>query len=109
MRAYKFLERDGTTIWTGTLWPLPSGDGPGAWIESHDVRACREGVHGCPADALAYWLRDALYEIELDGAIVPARHKVAAQRGRLIREIEEYPTAVRELNAVCTWRARDHA
>jgi hypothetical protein len=109
MRAYKFLERDGTTIWTGTPWPLPSGDGPGAWMHGAEVRPCREGVHGCSADALAYWLRETMYEIELDGDIVQSRHKVAARRGRLVREIDEYPAAVRELSAVCTWRAREHA
>ena len=41
--------------------------------------------------------------------IVEARHKVAARRGRLVRPIDDYPVAMRELNVVCAWRARDHA
>ena len=43
-----------------------------------------------------------MWEIELDGDIVEARHKVVARRGRLVRRIDEYAAAVRalgELNA----------
>jgi hypothetical protein len=109
MRAYKFLEADGSSIWSGTPWPLPSSGGPGPWVESDRVDPCRAGIHACRADALAYWLRDTLWEIELDGEIVEARHKVAARRGRLVRPIDDYPVAMRELNVVCAWRARDHA
>jgi hypothetical protein len=109
MRAYKFLEADGTSIWTGTPWPQPTGSEPGSWIESEVVQPCRAGVHGCAPETLAYWLRETLYEIELDGDIVEARHKFAARRGRLVRLIDDYPAAVVELNAVCAWRAREHA
>jgi hypothetical protein len=50
-----------------------------------------------------------MWEIELAGDIVEARHKVVAPRGRLVRRIEEYPVAVRELGAVAAWRTRDRA
>jgi hypothetical protein len=109
MRAYKFLEADGSSIWSGTRWPQPTSDRAGAWLESERVQPCRSGIHGCRPAELAYWLRDTLWEIELDGEFVEARHKVAARRGRLVRLIDDYPVAVRELGVVCAWRARDHA
>ena len=70
---------------------------------------CREGVHGCRAPDVAYWLADALWEVELDGDVVDTRHKVVGSRGRLVRAFEDYPAAVRELAEVGAWRSRDRA
>ena len=50
-----------------------------------------------------------MWEIELAGPIVEARHKVVAPRGRLLRSIGGYPGAVRELGVVSAWRTRDRA
>jgi hypothetical protein len=109
MKTFKFLEDDGTSIWSATPWPLPTADAPGAWVVSREVRACRVGVHACRPGELAYWMRATMWEIELDGDVVEARHKVVAPRGRLLRRIDEYPKAVRELGAVAAWRTRDRA
>ena len=103
VRAYKFLDRSGRTLYTGTEWR------PGTWVEAQTVRECHEGVHAClPAD-LAWWLAADLWEVELDGEVVRTRHKVAAQRGRLVRRIDDYPAAVTELGARGAWQARDRA
>jgi hypothetical protein len=109
MHTYKFLEEDGTSIWSATPWPLPSVDAPGAWVASREVRPCHAGVHACRLEELAYWMRATMWEIELDGDIVESRHKVVAPRGRLVRPIDEYAAAVRELGAVAAWRTRDRA
>jgi hypothetical protein len=109
MKTFKFLEDDGTSVWSATRWPLPSADAPGAWVDSGEVRACRAGVHACRFEELAYWMRATMWEIELGGDIVEARHKVIARRGRLLRRIDGYPAAVRELGTVAAWRTRDRA
>jgi hypothetical protein len=109
MNAYKFLEEDGTSIWSATPWPPPSANGPGTWVDSLEVRPCRAGVHACRLEDLAYWMRPTMWEIELDGDVAEFRHKIVAPRGRLVRRIGEYPAAVRELCSVATWRTRDRA
>ena len=103
MRAFKFLDGDGRAPFTATPWA------PGAWVEASGARPCREGVHGFRAQDVAHWLADALWEIELDGDIVDTRHKVVGSRGRLVRLIEEYPAAARELADVGAWRSRERA
>lgn len=70
---------------------------------------CREGVHGCRVADLSYWLAASLWEIELDGEIVETRHKVVGSRGRLVRRIDGYPVALRELAEDGAWRSRDRA
>ena len=59
---------------------LPDGDGPGPWLETAAARPCREGIHACRPQDLAYWLHHELWEIELDGDIVEAGRKVVAAR-----------------------------
>jgi hypothetical protein len=104
VRAYKFFDAQGRSPYTGVSWPSP-----GAWVEAASVRQCRDGVHGCrPAD-LSWWLAAQLWEIELDGDIVEARHKVVARRGRLVRRVDEYAAAVRALGELSSWRCRDLA
>src|SRR4051794_3272470 len=108
VRAYKFLEADGSSIFANFRWPQPSSGRPGAWVE-RDVRPCHTGIHACRLPELGYWMRETLWEIELDGDIVESRRKVVASRGRLVRVIDEYPVAARELCAVSAWRTRDRA
>jgi hypothetical protein len=108
VRAYKFLEPDGSSIFANFRWPQPSGGRPGPWVQS-DVRPCHSGVHACGLPELAYWMRATMWEIELDGEIVESRRKVVAPRGRLVRCIDDYPVAARELCAVSAWRTRDRA
>lgn len=103
MRAYKFLDARGCAPFTGTPWV------ESRWVEEPRALPCREGVHGCGAADLSYWLAASLWEIELDGEIVETRHKVVASRGRLVRRIDDYPLALGELAEDGTWRSRDRA
>jgi hypothetical protein len=108
--AYKFLDRQGRTLIRAARWPLPQGNGPGPWLEATTAKPCREGVHACRLQDLAYWIHHELWEIELDGELVEAERKVVASRGRLTRRIEAWGDgAGREFDAWCAWRARDHA
>jgi hypothetical protein len=108
--AFKFLDRQGRTLIRAVRWPLPNGDGPGAWLEAAAARPCREGIHACRPRDLAYWVHHELWEIELDGGIVEAERKVVAQRGRLLRRIGAWSDGIgKEFDAWCAWRARDHA
>ena len=88
MNAYKFLHADGTGVFTRFAWPLPGG-GPGAWVEA-EPDPCRGGIHACRLGDLPYWAGRALYEIELDGAIVEHPTKLVAGRGRLLRRIDAW-------------------
>jgi hypothetical protein len=103
VRAYKFLDAHGNGPFTGFAWA------PGQWVEAGGAAPCDDGVHGCTVDDLSHWLSASLWEIELDGEIVSARHKVVGSRGRLVRRIDAYDDAVRELAVVGAWRCRDRA
>jgi hypothetical protein len=94
MKAYKFLAADGTGLFSRFRWPLPNGE-PGAWVES-EVIPCRSGVHACRTIDLPFWVAPALYEIELDGDVVPQGYKVVAPRGRLTRRIDAWNDETRE-------------
>jgi hypothetical protein len=97
MRAYKFLDRDGRSPFTGTSWD------PGVWVEAAAARPCFEGIHACEADALSYWLAPSLWEIELDGVIERTEHKVTATRARLGAEVSGYPAALTALAEERLW------
>jgi len=94
VEAFKFLDRHGTAVLTGYAWPLPSGRSPGPWVEAAEARPCEAGVHACTAEHLAYWLGEDLWVIELDGEIIPGRHKVAARRGRIVRRVDAWQAGV---------------
>jgi hypothetical protein len=104
--AYKFLDGHGCAYFSGFAWPLPVGDAPGAWVETAAARPSYEGVHACRGDQLAFWLTPDLWEIELDGDVVEATHKIVARRGRLVRHVEEWPAVGRAHAERCGWRAR---
>ena len=89
MNAYKFLRGDGTGVFSGFAWPLPSGGRPGDWVEA-DPDPCRAGIHACRLGDLPYWAGRALYEIELDGEIIEHTTKVVAPRGRLLRHVDAW-------------------
>lgn len=59
---------------------------------------------------LPWWMAEELWEIELDGAVEVAEHKIAAPAGRLRRRIDPWTAACsQEYAAACAWRARDRA
>jgi hypothetical protein len=107
--AYKFLDGDGHSLFSGFSWPLPVDGAPGAWVETATVRPSYEGVHACRGDQLAFWLTPDLWEIELDGEVVEATHKIVAPRGRLVRRVDEWADVGRQHAEHCGVRARDIA
>jgi hypothetical protein len=109
MIAYKFLRLDGTAVFSGFPWPLPTNGRAAAWVEA-PIDPCRSGVHACRTSDLPYWAGPVLYEIELDGDIVEQRSKVVAARGRILRQIDEWDERVaEEYTRMCANRARELA
>jgi hypothetical protein len=102
--AYKFLRRDGVSVFAQFRWPLPNG-GPGAWVEG-EVAPCQRGIHACRPPDLPLWVNDVLYEIELDGDIVEEPTKVVAPRARLLRRVDPWDD---ELRASYTRMCADRA
>src|SRR5262245_39001941 len=93
-------------MFSGFAWPLPVDGAPGAWVEAMEIRPSYEGVHACRGDQLAFWLTPDLWEIELDGEVVEATHKIVAPRGRLVRHVDEWADVGQEHAEHCGWRAR---
>ena len=109
MIAYKFLRRDGTSVFTSFRWPLPDGRTPGAWVDAH-VDPCHSGVHALRPPDLPHWIGRVLYEIELDGEILELPTKVVAPRGRLLRRVDAWDDALRdEYTRMCADRAHELA
>jgi len=103
--AYKFLRAGRIGPFSGALW-AESGEveAPGP------LEACRNGVHACRIDDLAYWLDDELWEIELLGEIVEERLKLLARRGRLARRIDSWDDGTRRAFAEwCLRRVAAHS
>jgi hypothetical protein len=104
MIAYKFLRRDGSSVFSGFRWPLPDG-APGAWVEAA-VDPCRSGIHACRPAGLPYWIGRSLYEIELAGDIVEERTKLVGSRARLLRPVTAWNDDLRdEYTRMCADRA----
>jgi hypothetical protein len=100
--AYKFLDEGGVAPFTGFRWPL------GEWVEARGVDPCRVGVHACRVRDLPIWLGRELWEIELDGELVEREWQVVAQRGRLIRRLEEWNDDLLDgFGRLCAQRTRE--
>ena len=108
MIAYKFLRRDGTAVFSGFTWPIPTNGRAGRWVEA-PVDPCRSGLHACRPGDLPYWAGDMLYEVELDGKIVEQRSKVVAARGRILRRVDDWEAAAEEYTRLCADRAHELA
>lgn len=109
--AYKFLRPGGIGPFSGHRWPLPAGGRPGEWVEGDlDHAVCRGGIHACEGRHLARWIWEELWVIELGGEVEVHGHKLRAERGRLLRRVEEWsaPTA-KAFAAICARRAAEHA
>lgn len=102
MIAYKFLDEGGVAPFSGFRWSL------GDWVEARGVDPCRVGVHACRVRDLPIWLGRRLWEIELDGELVEREWQVVAQRGRLIRRLEEWNDDLLDgFGRLCVQRTRE--
>ena len=108
MIAYKFLRRNGTSVFAEFRWPVPNG-GPGAWVEA-PVVPCRSGIHACRLADMPFWVNEMLYEVELDGEIVEEPTKVVASHARLLRRVEAWDDELRaSYTRMCADRALELA
>jgi hypothetical protein len=104
MRAYKFLRAGGVGAFSYFTWPV------GEWVESDRMSFCARGVHACRVRDLPYWIGAELWEAELDGDVREDRHKVVAERGRLVRRIDDWDAATGARFAeACLERTRERA
>jgi hypothetical protein len=105
MIAYKFLRAGRIGPFSGFEWPAR------AWVRAdHETHACRYGIHACRTQDLPWWLADELWEVELDGPIRIAEHKIIAPAGRLLSRIDRWTSAcAQEYGEACAWRACDSA
>jgi hypothetical protein len=102
MIAYKFLREGGVAPYTGFRWPV------GDWVDAVGVDPCREGIHACAVRDLPIWMGPELWEIELAGEVVALPRKLAAQRGRLLRRLDEWNEAlIRDFGRDCVKRTRE--
>jgi hypothetical protein len=106
MEALKFLRPGRVGPFTGVTWPPP-----GEWLASPEPpELCRVGVHALLAGALAPWIAEELWRVELDGARQFTPGIVVASRGRLLGRVDAWNDRVaREFARACAAHVRDHA
>jgi hypothetical protein len=94
VEAYKFLRAGAIGPFSGFAWPVPVGDGPGAWVAARPEAPppFADAVRGCSAEQLAYWVHDELWRIELENGQVGVR-TCAGPRARLLRRVEAWQEA----------------
>jgi len=104
--AYKLLRADGTGVFSARRWPPP-----GTWLEAGSAVACRTGVHACRPRQLPLWLGlGTLWEVELDGDVVEDERKLIAERGRLVRPVDQWnDAAARAFRNACADAVRRRA
>jgi hypothetical protein len=104
LTAYKFLASGGVGPFSGIVWPQPANGEPGTWVERDD------GISACEARHLPMWIREELWEVELDGAVRPIAHKLLASRARLARRVDAWsPELAGRFAQFCVDRAEQHA
>jgi hypothetical protein len=103
--AYKFLAAGRVGPFSRLPWPA------GEWVAAEGpLELCRNGVHGCTVGALALWLHDELWAVELAGEMELVDGVVMARRGRLRERVAGWDAAAaRELAAASAAHARGHA
>lgn len=108
MIGYKFLRPGRRSLFARVQWPLPSEAG-GAWLEAAPgpLVACKNGLHACRIEDLAFWIGEELWEVELDAELAAAPDAIVARRARLLRPIEAWSAqAPRAFGQSCIARAR---
>jgi hypothetical protein len=106
MNALKFLRGGRVAPFTGVTWPPP-----GEWLVSAEPpELCRAGVHALLPDALATWITEELWRVELDGGEELSPGIVVASRGRLLSRVEDWndETAL-EYARACAAHVRERA
>ena len=104
LTAYKFLSAGGVGPFSGIEWPQPAGDEPGTWVERID------GISACESRHLPMWIREELWEVELDGMVQAVGHKLLASRARLSRRVEAWsPELAGRFAQFCLGRAEEYA
>jgi hypothetical protein len=108
LRAYKVLS-GGRSSFTGSAWPLPAADQPGAWVHAtRPLGLCRRGIHACTADQLPQWLGAEIWEIELAGEVLYEEPAVVAEKGRLVHKIGAWDEHAHvQFADTCLTRARE--
>ena len=109
MIALKFMRSGARSLFVQQSWPAPQA--AGGWLEAAPgpLVPCRNGLHACRVEDLAFWIADELWEIELAGEWIQAPDALVARRARLSRKIERWGAAeVRaQFGAACVARAAD--
>jgi hypothetical protein len=99
--AYKFLGQGAIGPISRVRWPAV-----GQWLHAGELVSCRSGVHACGREALAWWLHEELWRIEIDGEMIEGADCTIASRGRLVEEIAAWARGGAHRFAAA---ARDHA
>jgi hypothetical protein len=95
LRAYKVLS-GGRSGFTGWQWPLPAGSRRGEWVRATGpIALCANGIHASRVDQLPQWLGDEIWEIELGGDVLRTEPALVADRGRLVRLVDQWDERAR--------------
>jgi hypothetical protein len=106
VNALKFLRRGRVAPFTEVTWPPP-----GEWLVSAaPPELCSAGVHALLPDALATWITEELWHVELDGGEELSPGIVVAERGRLLGRVEEWnDETAREFARACATHVGERA
>ena len=106
MIALKFLRSGRRALFSETLWPdvgagyLEAAPGP--------LIACKNGLHACAIEDLAFWISDELWQVELADEWLRVPDALVARRARLVRPIERWSNGgAGELSRACIARASE--
>jgi hypothetical protein len=77
----QIFESGGAGSYSGFRWALPTGQLPGAWVETEGaLTLCRRGINACRVVQLPFWWVTELWEAELAEPITDAG-QVCSQLG----------------------------
>lgn len=106
MHALKFLRPGRVAPFANTTWPEP-----GEWLDAGGPPdLCRTGLHALRPDALAPWIAEELWRVELDSAEALAPGILVASRGRLVSRVEDWnDETAREFARACAAHVQEGA
>src|SRR5262249_59568929 len=65
-----------------------------------------DGIHACALEPLPYWFDEELWRVELSGSITRLDRQIVAGRGRLLAQVEGWPSASAQFALACVERVR---